>query len=164
MTVRDQPATPGPLDTKSLPILWQRLVTAGETCQRCGSTQQNILRAVSKLQSALQPLGIRPELETRVIDDATFRGDPAASNRIWIAGQPLEHWLDATAGESPCCSVCGGLPCRTVQVGGKTYEAIPEALILSAAMRAAAQMTALSQAAGAAVARGPAPGRATCCG
>jgi Domain of unknown function (DUF2703) len=163
MTVRDEPAPRGPLGMKILPILWQRLVTEGETCQRCGSTQQNVLSAVSKLKVVLQPLGIRPELETREIDDATFRGDPSASNRIWIAGQPLEHWLDATVGDSPCCSVCGDLPCRTVQVGGETYEAIPEALILSAAMRAAAQMTAPSKPAEVISACCTAPGRTSCC-
>lgn len=148
---------------RTLPILWQRLVTEGETCQRCGSTQQNVRGAMAKLEAALGPLGIRPTLETREIDDATFRDDPSQSNRIWIGGQPLEHWLGATAGSSPCCSVCGDLPCRTVQVGDDIYEAIPEALIVSAAMMAAARMTASSKAAESTGACCTAPGKTTCC-
>jgi hypothetical protein len=148
---------------KTLPIVWQRLVTEGETCQRCGSTQQNVLQAMSKLDAALRPLGIQPILETREIDDAAFRDDPSQSNRIWIAGKPLEHWLGATVGNSPCCSVCGDLPCRTVRVGDDTYETIPEALIVSAAMMAAAQMTAPSQPATTACACCNAPGKTSCC-
>lgn len=139
---------------KTLPILWQRLVTEGQTCQRCGSTQQNVLDAMSKLDAALRPLGLRPTLETREIDDAAFRDDPSQSNRIWIAGMPLEHWLGATVGSSPCCSVCGDLPCRTVQVGGDSYETIPEALIVRAAMMAAAEMVAPTR---------PAKIESTCC-
>lgn len=148
---------------KILPILWQRLVTEGETCQRCGSTQQNVLGAMAKLAAALGPLVIQPTLETREIDDAAFRDDPSQSNRIWVAGQPLEHWLGATVGNSPCCSVCGDLPCRTVQVGDDTYETIPEALIVSAAMMAAAQMTAPSRPAEVTSACCTAPGKTSCC-
>lgn len=148
---------------RTLPVLWQRLVTKGETCQRCGSTQQNVLGAMAKLEAALGPLGILPTLETREIDDATFRDDPSQSNRIWIGGKPLEHWLGATAGSSPCCSVCGDLPCRTVRVGDDTYEAIPEALIISAAMMAAAQMTASSQSAQTASTCCTAPRKTSCC-
>lgn len=148
---------------KALPILWQRLVIEGETCQRCGSTQQNVLNAVAKLEAALGPLGIQPTLETREIDDAAFRDDPSQSNRIWIGGQPLEHWLGATVGSSPCCSVCGDLPCRTLQVGDDSYETVPEALIVSAAMMAAAQMTAAAQPPQTPSACCSAPGKTSCC-
>ena len=57
-----------------------------------------------------------------------------------FAGKPIEEWLGAGVGESPCCSVCGDRPCRTVEVGGSTYEAIPEDLIVRAAMLAASDM------------------------
>lgn len=122
---------------KTLPITWKRLVKDGETCPRCGSTEQNILGAVAKLKDALRALNIEPVLETQAIDEAAFRGDPSESNRIWIAGKPLEDWLEAGVGRSPCCSVCGELPCRTVEVGGASYEAIPEDVIIRAAMIAA---------------------------
>jgi hypothetical protein len=125
---------------KTLPIVWQRLVTEGETCQRCGSTQQNVLQAMSRLDAALRPLGIQPILETREIDDAAFRDDPSQSNRIWIAGKPLEEWLGARVGTSQCCNVCGDLPCRTMELGDSTHEAIPEELIVRAAMMAASGM------------------------
>lgn len=120
-----------------LRITWKRLVKQGETCQRCGSTQQNVVSAVTKLEAALQPLGIKPVLETLTIDDASFRADPSESNRIWIAGKPMEEWLGAKVGKSPCCTVCGDLPCRTVEVDGSTFETIPEDLIVRATMIAA---------------------------
>lgn len=125
---------------KPLSILWKRLVDEGETCPRCGSTQQNLASAVAKLASALRPLGIEPVLETRAIDDATFRATPAESNRIWIGGKPMEEWLGARAGSSPCCEVCGDLPCRTMELGGQTFEAIPEDLIVKAGILAASRL------------------------
>jgi hypothetical protein len=125
---------------KPLPILWKRLVSEGETCPRCGSTQRNVASAVAKLESALRPLGIEPVLETQAIDDASFRAAPAESNRIWIGGKPMEEWLGATAGNSPCCEVCGDLPCRTMELEGQTFEAIPEDLIVKAAIIAASRL------------------------
>jgi hypothetical protein len=125
---------------KTLPITWKRLVKDGQTCQRCGSTQQSVLGAMRKLEAVLRPLAIQPTLDTQQMDDAGFRADPSESNRIWIAGRPMEEWLGAGVGMSTCCSVCGSLPCRTMQVGGDTYEAIPEDLIVRAAMMAASAM------------------------
>ena len=126
---------------RSLDIVWQRLVKDGQTCDRCGSTQQSVENAVATLRAVLQPLGIEPGLEIIEIDEAAFQADPLASNRITVAGQPLEHWVGGTTGSSQCCSVCGTNQCRTVEVGGVAYEAIPEALIIKAALRAAAELT-----------------------
>jgi hypothetical protein len=123
-----------------LPILWKRLVKEGATCPRCGSTQEHVVSAVRKLEAALQPMGIEPVLETLAIDEAGFQADPSESNRIWIAGKPLEEWLGARVGASKCCNVCGDLPCRTMEIGGNTHEAIPEDLIVRAAMMAASGM------------------------
>lgn len=125
---------------KPLPILWKRLVSEGETCPRCGSTQHNVASAVAKLTSALRPLGIEPVLETHAIDDASFRAAPAESNRLWIGGKPMEEWLGATAGSSLCCEVCGDLPCRTMELEGQTFEAIPEDLIVKAGIIAASRL------------------------
>lgn len=91
-------------------------------------------RAISKLQEALRPLGIQPTLETKVMDTASFRADPSESNRVWIAGKPMEEWLDASVGKSRCCSVCGESDCRTVEVGGTVFESIPENLFIRAAL------------------------------
>jgi Domain of unknown function (DUF2703) len=125
---------------KPLTIVWQRLVKDGETCGRCGSTREAVTGALAKLEAALGPLGIQPVLETRVLDEAAFRADPSASNRIWIADKPMEEWLGASVGMSPCCSVCGDLPCRTMEVAGTSFEAIPEDLIVKATLIAAARM------------------------
>lgn len=125
----------------SLPIVWQRLVSAdGKTCDRCQATHQEIQRAVRTLKETLRPLGIEPTLETRAIDERSFKTDPSESNRIWIAGRPMEEWLGAKVGSSRCCSVCGESECRTVEVGGTVFEAITEKLILKAALVAASQL------------------------
>ena len=92
------------------------------------------------LTDALRPLGIEPRLQVDEIDQAAFAVDPAESNRIWIAGKPLEDWITADVGSSRCCSVCGESECRTVQVGSDSFEVIPERLILKAALRAASAM------------------------
>lgn len=110
----------------------------GQTCDRCGITHEALLKAFAKLEVALAPLGIEPVLETKEIYEESFRGDPASSNRIWIAGKPLEEWLGAEVGSSRCCSVCGESECRTVEVGEAVFEAVPEELILKAALIAAA--------------------------
>jgi anti-sigma factor RsiW len=126
---------------KPLPIVWQRLVDAsGKTCERCDATHQEMQRAVDKLRGALGPLGIEPTLEIREIDERVFKADPSASNRIWIAGRPMEQWLGASVGSSRCCSVCGDAECRTVEVEGMTFEAIPEALVVRAALLAASHL------------------------
>ena len=125
----------------ALPIVWQRLVSSkGKTCDRCDATHQEIQRAVSKLKETLRPLGIEPTLETREIDERSFKANPSESNRIWIAGKPMEEWLGARVGSSRCCSVCGDSECRTVEVAGAAFEAIPEKLFLKAALIAAAQL------------------------
>lgn len=97
-------------------------------------------RAVRILKETLRPLGIKPILETRAIAEQSFKANPTESNRIWIAGKPMEEWLGARVGSSRCCSVCGESECRTVEVMGTTYEAIPEKLFLKAALIASAQL------------------------
>jgi hypothetical protein len=121
-----------------LSIIWQRLVSAdGKTCQRCDATYQHLQSAVGKLRDVLKPLDIEPILELREIDERSFRNKPSESNRIWVAGKPLEEWLAASVGSSPCCSVCGDTPCRTMEVEGAVFEDIPEAVIMRAALIAA---------------------------
>ena len=122
---------------KVLPVLWQRFVTSGRTCPRCADTGEEVNRAIRQLQEILLPLGIEPVLETREIDEATFKATPAESNRIWIAGKPMEAWLNGTVGGSGCCSVCGDAECRTVEVEGASHEVIPEALLVKAGPSAA---------------------------
>ncbi len=126
---------------KPLAILWQRLVSdQGTTCPRCKDTGEEVQRAVRTLRRALEPLGISPELEVREIDEATFRADPLLSNQVLIEGQSIEYWLDGQTGSSRCCNECGDKDCRTVEVGGRSYEVIPEALLVRAGVMAAARM------------------------
>lgn len=123
-----------------LPIVWQRLVTEGATCPRCDGTQGELMRAIATLRSALAPLGIEPVLTVKELDDTAFRAAPGESNRIWIGGKPLEEWLGAQSGSSPCCSVCGDAECRTTELGGAVYEEVPERLIVQAGLIAASRM------------------------
>ena len=125
----------------TLVIEWQRLVDdGGKTCSRCGSTEAEILKAVKRLREALPALGIEVELKKSALDAATFRKNPVESNRIWVAGKPLEEWLGATAGKSKCRDVCGPADCRTITGGDRTYESIPAELIERACLKAAAEM------------------------
>lgn len=131
---------------KSLPIVWQRLVNdEGKTCVRCGETYQEMEHAITKLQQSLRPLGIETSLEVRALDEKSFQSNPSESNRIWIAGKPMEEWLGASVGSSPCCSVCGTSQCRTVKMNGATFEAIPEKLFLQAALIAASKLLSIEK-------------------
>lgn len=134
---------PATTPSRTLPIVWQRLVDAGgKTCDRCTGTRNELQHAVEKLSAMLRPLSITPTLEEKEIDAGLFAADPSQSNRIWIGGRPIEEWLGASASTSPCCSVCGDAECRTLEVEGATFETIPEALILKAALAAAGALIA----------------------
>jgi len=130
---------------KTLPIVWQRLVAGGQTCPRCAGTGDEVERACQQLREQLRPLGIEPVLEIREIDSAVFKANPSESNRIWIAGKPLEEWLNASVGSSPCCSVCGSSHCRTVDVEGTSHDVIPQDLLVKAGMVAASALNATPQ-------------------
>lgn len=127
---------------KQMQILWKRLVKGGETCPRCTDTGRELEAAAAKLAAALRPLGIEPVLEAQAIGEDAWKANPPESNRVWIADKPIEEWLGANVGMSRCCSVCGDSDCRTLEVGGRTYEAIPEELFIKAGLMAASQMIA----------------------
>lgn len=129
-------------EMKPMHILWKRLVQDGETCARCGDTGRELEAAVDKLAVALRPLEIEPVLEARQIDEAEFKTDTSESNRVWIAGKPIEEWLGADVGMSRCCSVCGDSECRTLEVDGRTFETIQENQFIRAGLMAASQMIA----------------------
>lgn len=148
---------------KILEIRWQRLVDEhGRTCERCGATETAVVDAVGKLRRALSPLGIDVDLEKESLAPAEFRDAPLESNRIWIAGKPIEAWLSASTGQSQCCSTCGDADCRTLTVDGTTYEAIPVDLIVRAGLLAGARLLTAEPAACCAPAD-PAQKNAACC-
>ena len=120
---------------KTIKIVWQRLVDErGQTCPRCRATEQELHKAHRFLTKALLPLGIVFSLETRALDSQEFDRDPLQSNRLWIDNKPLEKWVKAETGASPCCGPCGEAECRTVTVEGQTFETIPAELIIKAAL------------------------------
>lgn len=122
---------------KTIKITWQRLVDGqGQTCDRCGGTEQELHKALRFLTKALAPAGITFALETRPMEEKEFTQDPSQSNRLWIDGKPLEKWVQGEAGASPCCGPCGDSQCRTVTVAGVAYETIPAELIIKAALLA----------------------------
>ncbi len=126
---------------KALAIEWQRLLDEEkQTCPRCGSTEQEVEKAVKELNSLLSSYDISVILTKKSIDPETFKKDVLQSNRILIAGKTLEYWIGATTGQSKCCSVCGDSECRTVEYGGDTHEAIPAELIVRAGIAAAAYL------------------------
>lgn len=125
---------------QKLTIYWQRLVSDGETCPRCGGTEEELEKAVSSLQKSLDPLGLKVEFEKKELSVAEFKKSPKESNMIIINDKPLEDWLNGEVGESRCCDVCGPAECRTTTVGGQTYEKIPADLIIKAGLIAASNI------------------------
>jgi len=126
--------------TKVLKIKWQRLISKGETCPRCGATENELEKAVSILKQSLAPLGIELILEKEELSVAEFKKDPLKSNRILINNRSLEDWLGGEVGHSPCCDVCGPSECRTVEVEGQVYETVPAEIIIKAGLSAASQL------------------------
>jgi hypothetical protein len=131
---------PGIKSMKILKIEWQRLVTDGQTCPRCGATGEEVEKACRSLEQSLSPLGIKVVLEKHELTSEAFQRDPSRSNRLLLNGLPLEEWLGLKVGQSPCCEVCGDKECRTLESGGQVYETIPADLIIQAGLRAAAKL------------------------
>lgn len=125
---------------KTLNIKWQRLVSEGQTCPRCGSTGEELEKAISTLKQSLLPLGIDVVLEKVELSVAEFKKDPIQSNQISINNQSLEDWIGGKVSQSSCCDVCGSSECRTVDVGGKVYEVIPANLVIKVGLLAASQL------------------------
>jgi hypothetical protein len=125
---------------KTLRIEWQRLISNDKTCPRCGSTEEELDKAVSTLKQSLAPLDIEVALEKKELSLFEFKKAPLQSNRIWINNRPLEDYIGGSVGQSPCCDVCGPSECRTVKIEGQTYETIPSKIIIQAGLTAATQL------------------------
>ncbi|MBD3349374.1 MAG: DUF2703 domain-containing protein [Candidatus Eisenbacteria bacterium] len=126
-------------------VKWQRLVTdSGETCERCGATGEEFRKAVTTLRECLAPLGIDIAAEEEALSAEEFAVETIESNRITIEGRSLEDWLGAETGQSECESCCDAVgenvECRTVNVEGSIYEAIPAELIVRAGLLAASRL------------------------
>jgi len=58
---------------KLLTIIWQRLVDkTGQTCDRCGTTYEEIQKALKLLQEALSPLAIEVTLSKEKLTKQHF--------------------------------------------------------------------------------------------
>lgn len=125
-----------PESKKSLIISWQRLISDGSTCPRCGTTEDELDKAVLQLKEKLQPQGIDVVLKKEELTLEEFKQNPLGSNRITFNNQLLEDLLDAKTGHSKCCDVCGDEECRTIETGGTNYETIPAELIVEAGIKA----------------------------
>lgn len=121
---------------KKLTITWQRLISEGNTCPRCGSTEDELNKAVLLLREKLSPLGIEVTLEKKELNPEEFKEDPKKSNQILFNDQLLEDVIGAKTGQSQCCDVCGDEQCRTVETGGESLETIPTELIVKAGLKA----------------------------
>ena len=119
---------------KELVITWQRLVTDGSTCPRCGSTEDELDKAVLQLREKLNPVGIKVILEKKELSLEEFEKAPIQSNQILLNGKLLEHLIDAKIGSSKCCDVCGDNECRTIEKNGESREVITEDLIVNAGL------------------------------
>lgn len=125
---------------KTLKVRWQRLVSDGQTCPRCKSTEEELEKAISVLNHSLTALGVQVILQKEELSVVEFKKDTLQSNQIWINDRPLEDWVGGKVGQSPCCDVCGPSECRTVEVEEESYEVIPADLIIEAGLLAASQL------------------------
>jgi hypothetical protein len=125
---------------KTLTLKWQRLLSEGQTCRRCGVTEVEIEKAMVALKKAFSPLGIDVILEKDELSIEEFKKDTLQSNMIWLNGRLLEDWIEGKPGKSQCDDVCGLHECRTVGVEEEVYETIPAELIVKAGLLAASQL------------------------
>jgi len=121
---------------KKLVINWQRLVSKGNTCPRCGNTEDELDKAVLRLKEKLSPLGIEVILKKTELTLKEFRKDPIQSNKILFNGKTLESLIGAETGQSQCCYVCGVKECRTVKTKKGLYETIPAKMIVRTGLTA----------------------------
>ena len=122
-----------------LEIEWKHYEKDGSTCVRCSETGEALDVVVKQLAEECLPRGWDIVYkETKLTEE-----DIAMSNVILFNGVPIEDiFPDCKSSESDCES-CGeltgdeGTCCRTVEYGGRSYEAIPPALIREAVCRVA---------------------------
>jgi hypothetical protein len=130
---------------KTLAVKWERFAYEHkEACERCQGTRDEIQKAFQRLSADLASVGIDVTLDESKLSKDQAAADMCQSNCIWIGGRPLEAWLGAEVGESPCEGCCEAMGsevmCRTIVYDGRTYEAVPSDLIVTAAYAAASEM------------------------
>ena len=118
----------------TLEIEWRHLDKDGRTCLRCSDTLQSLQQVIQQLAAECAPHGVEIVYrETKLPIEQLSQ-----SNLILFNGVPLEAVLPGASASENECQSCGDLCgepsfCRTVTVGGRTFEAIPAPLIRQAA-------------------------------
>jgi hypothetical protein len=120
---------------KQLEIEWRHLDKEGGTCERCADTGATIRGLLGSLEQELDPLGWQVTFKETPLTENEVPG----SNSIYFNGTALEELLPNARRSNNCCASCGdilGSPtmCRTIERDGRTYEAIPAALVREAAL------------------------------
>lgn len=119
-----------------LVIEWKHLYVAGETCDRCYDTGENLHAEIKRLQRKLESKGIVIQLIETKLDDSNVK----ESNQILMNGILIEDIIDLKVQESYCdsCSDLVGSEtfCRTIVFDREEYEEIPAKAIRLAVMRA----------------------------
>jgi hypothetical protein len=123
---------------KTIRIEWRRLVRGGETCERCHATGETLSRLVTEMNRECEPKGCRFVLEETGLEADSL----PESNSLLIDGIRLEQALPgarvASSDCESCCELIGErVECRTVELGGFSYEALPEQLMRDAICRVA---------------------------
>lgn len=118
-----------------LKIEWKHLDVAGDTCNRCYDTGENLYNEVKRLNRSLQPRGIEVEFIETKLDDTQI----PQSNVLLFNGVPIEEVLDIKVAENYCesCTDLLGTDtyCRTIIYEGNEYEDIPAKAIREAALK-----------------------------
>lgn len=98
---------------KSLPIVWQRLVSPeGKTCDRCNATHQEMQRALRKLEEALRLLGSAPSLD---IERSVKRhSKPTRRSRV-ASGSRASRWRNGWARASAAVVAARSAVTRTAE-------------------------------------------------
>jgi len=120
---------------KKLTIEWKHLDVAGDTCERCYDTGENLANEVKRLNRKLETKDIEIEFIETKLDDTQI----PQSNVILFNGVPIEEVLNIEVSENYCesCSNLLGTKtyCRTVLFEGNEYEDIPAKAIRKAAYK-----------------------------
>lgn len=118
-----------------LVIEWKHLDAAGETCDRCYDTGENLHAEIKRLQRKLEPQGITIQLIETKLDGANVK----ESNQILINGLLIEQIIELQVQENYCAS-CSDLVgsetyCRTIMFNGEEFEDVPAKAIRQAVMK-----------------------------
>ena len=122
---------------KTMHIEWKHYAKDGTTCERCSDTGQSLEQAIGKMRGELAGRNIALSFTETILSEQ----DIPVSNSILFNGVPLETLIPGAKTSENHCQSCSELTgretrCRTVQVGDAHYEALPEALIRQAALKA----------------------------